>query len=377
MTAPSQLARPLRTPADLDRLVERVGDAHHVLVGEASHGTHEYYRWRAEITRRLIEEKGFDLVAVEGDWPDCWAVNAWVRGFDAGDSRDAETVLGTFDRWPTWMWANCEVAQFITWLQGWNHDRPPRERVGFYGFDVYSLWESLGAILEYLTEHEPDALDAARTAMQCFDPYEGDPQAHAWATHMVDTLDRLADHHGPSGKAVVWAHNTHVGDARATDMAAAGYVNVGQLVRERHGDDDVVVIGFAGHRGSVIAGGAWGSRLRRLPVPVAQAGSLEDLFHREVGRDAVYVFPPGTDGWATRKIPHRAIGVVYSPEQEWGNYVPTTPARRYDAVVALEQTNALRPLGPEAPCRTSRPRPSRTASSRCARPPSIAGRRRR
>lgn len=414
---PGDLASPLRTPDDLDPLLERIGDARYVLLGEASHGTHEYYRWRAEITRRLVQERGFAFLAVEGDWPDCFEVNAWVRRLDDGDTRDAATVLKGFDRWPTWMWANQEIAELITWLRGHNEQRAESERVGFYGFDVYSLWESMRAIVDYLTQHQPDAVEAATQAVRCFEPYREDPQAYAWATrmvptscedevvalltqicedgaraadggpehrfaaeqnaavarnaeryyramvkggpdswnlrdtHMVDTLDRLMEHHGPQAKCIVWAHNTHIGDARATDMADAGMVNVGQLVRERHAADGVVAVGFAGHRGSVIAGDAWGAPMERMSVPDARDGSLEDLLHREVGRDALYVFPrEGHQSWMSDALPHRAIGVVYHPERErWGNYVATVAARRYDALLAFEQTAALRPLAPEAP----------------------------
>ena len=415
---PADLARPLRTPDDLDPLIERVGDARLVLLGEASHGTHEYYRWRAEVTKRLVEERGFTFIAVEGDWPDCFAVNTWVRGLDADDERNAEEVLTAFRRWPTWMWANREVAELIAWMRAHNGGRPHAEQVGFYGFDVYSLWESMRAILDYLEEHEPDAVETARRAFRCFEPYGEDPQAYAWATqivptscedqvvdlltricrdrdqgagghpeqrfsaeqnaavaqgaeryyramvrggphtwnvrdtHMVDTLDRLLDHHGPDAKGIVWAHNTHVGDARATDMADAGMVNVGQLVRERHAADGVVIMGCGGHHGSVIAGESWGAPMQRMPVPEARAGSVEAALHAEVGQPSVLVFPTDrpAGGWLDDARPQRAIGVVYDPERERrGNYVPTVLARRYDAFLSFERTTALRPLGPEAP----------------------------
>jgi erythromycin esterase len=170
-------------------------------------------------------------------------------------------------------------------------------------------------------------------------------------THMVDTLDRLMDHHGPRAKCIVWAHNTHIGDARATDMAADGLVNVGQLVRERHGGRGVVAVGFGGHRGSVIAGERWGAPQARMRVPEARPGSVEDLLHRALGRDALLVLPRGRGGgWLDEPLPHRAIGVVYHPARErWANYVPTVMGARYDAFLSFERTAALRPLGPEAP----------------------------
>ena len=404
------LARPLRTADDLDPLLERVGDARVVLLGEASHGTHEYYAWRAAITRRLVEEKGFGVVAVEGDWPDCYRVNRSVRLRPGADPDPRDALLG-FDRWPTWMWANQDVVEFTAWLQGHNRALPERERVGFYGLDVYSLWESMQHLLDYLREHEPQHVESAVAAMRCFEPYGEDAQSYAWATrfapsscetaviellrrlcaerdvqvdgddpearfaaeqnaavaagaeryyramvrgsaeswnvrdvHMADTLDRLLDFH--QTKAVVWEHNTHIGDARATDMAAAGMVNLGQLARERHGEADVVLVGFGAHRGTVLAGDAWGAPVRRLPVPPARAGSLEAVLHERIGRDALLVFPEhDRPRELTSRLDHRAIGVVYSPARErWGNYVPTVLGERYDAFLYFEDSRALQPL---------------------------------
>jgi erythromycin esterase len=417
---PQDLARPLRDPGDLDPLLERIGEARIVCVGEASHGTHEYYSWRAALTRRLIEEKGFDLVAVEGDWPDCLAVSHCVTG-SSDAAADPEEVLRGFARWPTWMWANRDVLDFVTWLRQENQSRPAAERVGFYGLDVYSLWESLQAVADYLTEHHPEHRDAAVRAFRCFEPYAEDPQAYARATrlvpegcelevvsllgdllerhravdvpdddrsgrdvafeaeqnaravvdaeayyramvrggpdswnvrdrHMAGTLDRLLAHHEDAGRvpsrAVVWEHNTHVGDARFTDMAAAGMVNVGQLVRERYGDADCVLVGFGSHSGSVIAAPEWGLPMREMRVPAARRGSTEELLHDELAADAaLFVFPPERPGWTTSSRDHRAIGVVYRPEAErWGNYVPTVLGRRYDAFLWIDRTSALQPL---------------------------------
>jgi erythromycin esterase-like protein len=404
------LARPLRDPGDLDPVLERIGDARIVAIGEASHGTHEYYAWRASLTRRLIEERGFGFVAVEGDWPDCYRVNRSVRLREGADT-DPRDALDAFDRWPTWMWANDDVVEFCRWLQGFNAVRPADQRVGFYGLDVYSLWDSMQALTGWLQEHEPEHVDRAVQALRCFEPFgedgaeyafasrfaptsceqavvdllhhlcqargrqeaDGDPEARfsaeqnaavvvdaeryyramvqssseSWNVrdvHMVDTLDRLLA--GAGGKAVVWEHNTHIGDARATDMAGAGMVNVGQLLRERHGADDVVLVGFGAHRGSVIAGAAWGAQMARMPVPPARAGSLEALVHESVGEDCLIVLPrEDRPAWLTRRLDHRAIGVVYRPEREkWGNYVPTVLGDRYDVFLYLEDTTALQPL---------------------------------
>jgi erythromycin esterase len=379
-----------------------------VLLGEASHGTHEYYTLRAEITRRLVSEKDFAFVAVEGDWPDCDAVDRTVRHAD-GAPCDVRTALQAFERWPTWMWANEEVLELATWLRGWNAARAPEDRVGFHGLDVYSLWDSLREILRYLERHDSAALEQAVAAVRCFEPYGQDPQQYAWAsrlapetcedelteilatlraraaadgqaafvarqnaevaagaeryyramvrggpeswnlrdTHMVDTLDRLLEHYGPRAKGLVWAHNTHVGDARYTDMADGGLVNVGQLVRERHGEDDVVIVGFGGGPGNVVAGRRWGAAHEVMPVPAPRVGSLESVLTEAGVTSGLFVHPRRTQPeWLTDFLGHRAIGVVYDPGRErHRNYVPTRLGRRYDAFCFLGATSALRPLG--------------------------------
>lgn len=178
------LARPLGRPADLDPLIDRLARAPVALLGEASHGTSEYYRWRADITRRLVEERGVRFIAVEGDWPDCFGMNLWVKDRISQDLC-AREALRSFRRWPTWMWANEEVADFHEWLR--EHNRRTGADVGFYGLDVYSLWESLGRVMHYLGEHEHDALAAAQAAARCFDPFHEDPQQYAKATRLIPT----------------------------------------------------------------------------------------------------------------------------------------------------------------------------------------------
>ena len=304
-----------------------------------------YYRWRARISQRLIREKGFSFIAVEGDWPDCYRVNRYVKGLpDSG--ADAREVLHAFDRWPTWMWANEEVVELAEWLRGYNDGQAEDRKVGFFGLDVYSLWESLYAVLGYLRKADPSALPAARRAFRCFQPFGEDVQAYARATamvptscedevidlleelrrrepryrddgseeyfaaeqnalvvkgaeayyramvrggpeswnirdrHMTETLERLMRHHGPDARAIVWEHNTHIGDARATDMADDGMVNVGQLVRERHAGEGVVLVGFGSYRGSVIAGDEWEAPMESMRVPPGREGSWEDILHR-------------------------------------------------------------------------------------------------
>jgi erythromycin esterase len=404
----------LSGPEDLDPLLERIGDARFVLLGEASHGTSEYYTWRHAISERLVREKGFSFIAVEGDWPDCYRVNRYVKGW-TGSGESAREVLHAFDRWPTWMWANEEVAALAEWLRRWNDRQPEERKVGFYGLDVYSLWDSMEAVQTYLERVDPEAARRARRAYGCFDPYQEDVQEYAMATalvptsceneviamlqemrrkapeyredgreayfnaeqnalvarnaelyyrtmvrgggtswnvrdtHMIETLERLVRHHGPEAKAIVWEHNTHIGDARATDMARAGMVNVGQLARERWGDD-VVLVGFASHRGSVIAGEEWGAPMQRMPVPPARDGSWEALLHEAGAEDRLLLTHEMEEvEEATEARGHRAIGVVYTPAHErFGNYVSTVMTLRYDALLYLDETRALQPLHMEA-----------------------------
>lgn len=394
-------------PGDFDPLLERIGGARVVMLGEASHGTYDYYRLREQVTRRLISECGFSFVAVEGDWPDCDRVHRCLidaRGADA----DPQVALQRFVRWPTWMWANAEVARFCRWLKAWNLERPESARVGFHGLDVYSLWESMQAILDYLGEEDPNGLDLAEDAYRCFEPYgsrieeyglasrfvsarcedevvrllartrqqalsDGAEKFAAWQnaevvagaeryyrtmvtggsqswnvrdTHMGDTLDRLLTQYGPDARAVVWAHNTHIGDARATDMAGAGMVNLGQLGRERYGTGSVVLVGFGSYQGSVIAALRWGAPSEAMIMPAARPGSVEHRLHAELPERALLVFGGGDQpGWLGEPVDHRAIGVVYDPAFEtWGNYVPTRLGERYDAFVWCDQTSALHPL---------------------------------
>ena len=324
---------------------DRFGDARIVLLGEATHGTREFYRERARVTRRLIEERGLLAVAVEGDWPDAARVNRYVRGI--GHDADAREALLDFRRFPSWMWRNTEVVDFVEWLRGHNDALPPgAPRVGFYGLDVYSLWDSLHEVMAHLRRRDPDAFRAALRALHCFEPYAEEAQDYARSTlygnescreevidlltavratampddrdtresrfvaeqnalvvknaeayyrtmvradnaswnirdrHMAETLDRLLVHHGRESKAIVWAHNTHIGDARATDMADDGMINVGQLAREAYGEDDAVLVGFGTHRGTVIAGDYWDAPWKEMRVPAARENSWEDALHR-------------------------------------------------------------------------------------------------
>ncbi|GAB2774409.1 erythromycin esterase family protein [Salinimicrobium soli] len=406
--------RPLENAEDLDPLLERIGDSRYVLLGEASHGTHEYYTWRAEISKRLIEEKGFSFVAVEGDWPDCFQINRWIKGMTDSEVS-IKDVLSQFKRWPTWMWANWEIAAFATWLRKHNKHLEQKKKVGFYGLDVYSLWESMEIIVKYLEKEDPDTAVLARQAADCFEPYrkndsyvtayrglnqkcrnevvqlltevrqktdfyENEPEAglnaelnslvlknaekyyeamasfdsSSWNvrdSHMVETLNTLMKYHNAQSehkdaKVIVWEHNTHIGDARATDMAAHGMHNVGQLVRQQHQDEGVVLVGFGSYEGSVVAGSFWGAEMKEMELPKGIEGSVEKLLHQNGAKDKMLIFDDDSPlkEIFEERMGHRAVGVVYDPHHERGNYVPTRLSDRYDAFLFLDQTQGLHPL---------------------------------
>ncbi|WP_236291490.1 erythromycin esterase family protein [Paenibacillus allorhizoplanae] len=402
-------AVPLNSTDDLEVLIEAIGDKKYVLLGEATHGTSEFYKLRMELSRKLIETKGFSFIAVEGDWPSCYEVNRYVKQYkDAKSSTRA--VMEGFNRWPTWMWANEEVGELMDWLKKHNEDKPIEQRVGFYGLDVYSLWESLEEIERYLKKKgTPEQLALARKAFECFNSYDKEGQnygvsaafygesckddvvkllkelhvkrvrydedseaalsaelnalvavnaedyystmvkhdAESWNVrdrHMVEALRRLALHHGSDAKVIVWEHNTHIGDARATDMMTDGMINVGQLVREAYGESDVCAIGFGTYRGTVIAAKSWGAPMATMQVPAAQQGSWEELMHRAGAYDQILLLNKEDPLLGHEVLGHRAIGVVYRPTSERGNYVPSVMARRYDAFVHVDESHALRPL---------------------------------
>lgn len=399
----------VNTKKDLNALVEKAGEARIVMLGEASHGTHEYYTWRTYITQQLIERKGFNFIAVEGDWPDCYKINQFVKN-ESSDVK-AEEVLKTFSRWPTWMWANWEVAALANWLRKHNQHFQRANKIGFYGLDVYSLWDSLDAILGYLQQNYPDALPKAEEALQCFEPYrkdEGSSYAYAssmapdlctdevinllkeiqqrlplfdsddehifnaeqnaliavnaekyyrammkggpqsWNvrdSHMEETLERLLDLHGPNSKAVVWEHNTHIGDSSATDMIDEGMYNIGELAKSKYGKD-VYLVGFGSYEGKVIAGDGWGETMQVKEVPEGKEDSWEWLLHQASHDDKILFMDDFAEtSLAEKRIGHRAIGVVYRPAYErYGNYVPSILPKRYDAFVYIDKTRALHPL---------------------------------
>lgn len=399
---------PLINSKSLDPLMKSIGDRKVVLLGEASHGTHEYYTWRAAISKRLIEEKGFNFIAVEGDWPASYKLNRYIKGYKKGDIT-VESILKKMDRWPTWMWANWEVADLIEWMKEHNQDLSAETKAGFYGLDVYSLWTSMNEMLIYLEKEDHPVAETLRKAVACFDPFDKDEQEYARHTlynerckkevlnvleqirqdkpeldgdreaafnaeqnaliavnaeeyytamiqfdgrswnvrdrHMMETLQRLMYFHGSEAKGIVWAHNTHIGDARATDMADEGLVNIGELTREEYGRDNVYLCGFAGYEGEVIAGSEWEAPMEKMKSPKAKRGSIEHYLHRKYNADGYLLFEGENKEKYNLEFPHRAIGVVYDPLHERrGNYVPSIISERYDALLYLNKTTALHPL---------------------------------
>jgi erythromycin esterase-like protein len=397
---------------DYDALLDLIGDAPFVLLGEATHGTHEFYRERARITKRLIAEKGFTAVAVEGDWPSAFRVNRYVRA--ASDDETAIAGLGDFKRFPTWMWRNADVVEFVEWLREHNDSLPrAARRTGFYGLDLYSLYHSMQAVVSYLERADPPAARRARARYACFDHFAQDSQQYGYATafgtskscqdevvaqlvelqrlgraqagdddvfdaeqnarlvknaeeyyrsmfssresswnlrdaHRVETLEALAGRLSMDGpaKIVVWEHNSHVGDARATEMGQRDEWTVGQLMRERHGPQ-CVLVGMTTYRGTVTAASDWDAPAERKRVRDALPGSYEQRFH-DSGIEQFLLTMRGNSA-AVRALGEprleRAIGVVYLPETErYSHYFRSLLAAQFDAVLHWDQTRGVEPL---------------------------------
>ncbi|TDO17350.1 erythromycin esterase-like protein [Mycobacterium sp. BK086] len=405
-----------------EALEEVIGDARIVMIGEGSHGTHEFYETRAAITKWLIEEKGFCAVAAEADWPDAYRINRFVRG--RGDDTTAEQALRGFERFPAWMWRNVVVRDFAHWLRDHNRRRQAEggSSAGFYGLDLYSLHRSMKEVITYLENIDPLAASRARERYSCFDHTSADDgQAYGFAAafgagvscereaveqlaemhrsagefmrsdgllaedelfyaqqnaqtvanaevyyramfsgrvtswnlrdrHMAQTLDALMHHldrhDDQSARIVVWAHNSHVGDARATEVGSDGQLTLGQLARERYGDA-VRLIGLTTYSGTVTAASEWGAHAERKVVRPALPGSVEELFH-EAGRPA-FLISPMISRDAAEPLDAvrlgRAIGVIYQPATErQSHYYHVRPGEQYDAMIHIDNTRALEPL---------------------------------
>ncbi len=400
-----------------DEILALVGDADFVLLGEASHGTHEFYKYRAEITKKLIREKGFTAVAVEADFPDAYRVNRYVRGF--GKDQTANDALSDFERYPLWMWRNADVLDFVGWLKSHNETLEIDDKIGFYGLDLYSLHASMQSVLEYLDKVDPEAAKRARYRYSCFDHYGEDAQHYGYAAnynlenscerevisqlielrrraaeyanrdgfvardeyffaeqnarlvknaeeyyremfrgrvsswnlrdrHMAETLHALAAHletQGQKPKIVVWEHNSHLGDARATDMGARGEWNVGQLVREKYGAR-AVLIGFTTYTGTVTATSNWDEPAQLKKVVPGIKNSYELLFH-ETGLPRFFLNLQNseTKEMLARPRLERAIGVIYRPETErLSHYFEAYLSEQFDGVIHFDETRAVEPL---------------------------------
>lgn len=403
---------------DFKPILELVADRRLVLIGEASHGTAEFYRQRALLTKLLIREKGFAAIAVEADWPDAYRVNRFVRGF--GIDRQPVDALGDFRRFPAWMWRNTEILDFVGWLREHNQrlslDRSP---VGFYGLDLYSLNSSIERVLDYLGRVDPQAAARARSRYSCFDHFKDTKNDNGWAEygltsdcedaviaqllelqqrraellrydgliaeeehffaeqnarvvqnaehyyrtmfrehasswnirdhHMAEMLDHLATHldrQAGRNKIVVWAHNSHVGDARHTEMGDDGEFNIGQLMRERH-PQETVLIGFSTYEGSVTAASSWDGPAERKRVRPGLPGSFEEIFHR-VGLAGFLLVMQNRSAplelLRERRL-QRAIGVIYRPETERAShYFHVHLPDQFDAIIHLDSTHAVEPL---------------------------------
>jgi erythromycin esterase-like protein len=410
-------ANPVDAADDYQLLLDAIGERRVVLIGEASHGTHEFYEIRAELTKRLIAEKGFRVVAIEADWPDALRVHRYTLG--RSKDADANAALSDFRRFPQWMWRNTVVLAFVEWIRRWNRDHE-RQQAGFYGMDLYSLHASISGVLRYLDVVDPEAAQRARERYSCFEHFS-DPQLYGYATktgmaepcedavidqlvelqrrstetagsaaseaelfyaeqnarlvanaeqyyrsmfggrasswnlrdqHMFETIQSLMVRlNGAGTKVVVWAHNSHLGDARATEMSERGELNVGQLVRQNFGDD-AFLLGFSTWSGTVTAARDWDAPGERRRVRQALSGSWEELFHAtELPQFWLNLQQLNDSTRAVLDEPRlqRAIGVIYRPETErWSHYLTADLPRQFDAMIHIDETTALEPLERDA-----------------------------
>lgn len=395
---------------DLEPLLARIGAARVVLLGEASHGSSEFYRMRARISQELIERKGFAFVAIEGDWPDAARIDHYVRHAEYKPSE-----WTAFARFPKWMWRNRDVRSFVDWLRAHNANLEPARRAAFHGLDLYSLYNSIDLVLKYLDDRDPRAARIARHRYACLSPWQADPATYGQAalsggfqtcehevvsmltdlmqrrrayaehdgerfldavqnarlvanaeryyrimyygsraswnlrdTHMFETFRTLLDFHGPRSRGIIWAHNSHVGDAAATEMSSRGEYNIGQLCREEFGDA-AYSIGFGTNSGTVAAASEWDGPMEVKTVRSAVPGSYERLCHESgVSRFLLRLRGPIAANLArglSRPQLERAIGVIYRPQTELqSHYFQAELPRQFDEYIWFDATEAVRPL---------------------------------
>ncbi len=404
---------------EYDALIDRMAEASFVLIGEATHGTHEFYEERAEITKRLIEEKGFRAVAIEADWPDAYRVHRYVTNSDG--IKDSADALSGFKHFPAWMWRNRALQDFVEWLRAHNDSLPPdRPKAGFFGLDLYSLYSSIKTVLDYLGKVDPAAAERARFRYSCFDHFGENTEAYGYAvgfeldescekvvieqltdlqksaldymrrdghvadeeyfqiiqnarlvknaekyyremfrgrvsswnirdSHMTESLETLAEHlkqGGEPAKTVVWAHNSHIGDAAATEFGQQGEVSLGHLIRQKH-PDDCFLLGFTTFEGTVTAASDWGAAAETKRVRPALQGSYEELFHRTgIPRFLITLWDyEAAIGELKQARLQRAIGVIYRPESErMSHYFYARLSDQFDAVIHLDETRSVEPL---------------------------------
>lgn len=401
-------ATPFDNMNELTALTNHISEERLVLMGEASHGTSEFYTKRAALSMNLIEEHGFNFIAVEGDWSSTSRINKFVK-HKSGGPATIDEAMESITRWPLWMWKNEEVKELVLWMHEYNEDLAPEERVGFYGIDVYDNFTVMDDVLEWILGIDPDIGKSASNAYSCMTRFsepgdyvrmiqqsrqdcasdmeevlemvrglENHPNADHWgffraehgakvainaerhyrgtlqrdatswnerASHFYLTAERLLEYYGVNSQGIVWAHNTHIGDARATEMGRQGAHNIGQLSRIALGRDNVFAIGFGTYTGHVLAAFNWEGNMESMEVPKAMSGSWEAMLEA-TGHEKFYLLfqedelTVALDRW----IPHRAIGVTYNPQNERGNYVQTILPKRYDAFIFIRETGVLSPL---------------------------------
>ncbi|MDD2197312.1 MAG: erythromycin esterase family protein [Bacteroidales bacterium] len=402
---------PLEGDASLDRLILAAADKGLVLMGEASHGTHEYYLWRDKISQRLIAEQNFNFIVVEGDFASLYHLNRYVKNMD-GAANSAQKVLLKLNRWPTWMWANEEVVALAEWLRSHNDKLPQDKKVGFYGMDVYDEWNSKRVVLDLLKKTDKTAYKYVKNQYKCFGSHKGDSWSYAHAVragkevcatatnnvveyirnnrsnfselsddsyfyllqntivvhnaeefyresvasegyvswnsrvhHMHGTVNDLLNLYGEDSKGIVWAHNTHIGDAEYTSMRNTGEKNIGQLSREGLGNDNVFLIGFTTYEGKVMAGSSWGAPMQEMTIPPAVSNSIEYKLNQIDQKCFYMVFDKEDRKEENLKvIGNRAVGVVYNPLGDKRQFVPSIVPLRYDALFFFKKTTALRVL---------------------------------
>ncbi|WP_133130732.1 erythromycin esterase family protein [Legionella yabuuchiae] len=416
----NEAAIPISHQKNYEAILDDIGDARFVLMGEATHGTEEFYQTRIELTKLLIEQKGFMAVAIEGDWPDSYRINRYIMGLDGDDT--AHEALQDFQRFPTWMWRNTTMPPFLSWIRNYNDNlSSPEKKVGFYGLDLYSLNASMEAVIRYLKNNDPEAAERAIKRYNCFNHLGVDPQAYGYLVnagikkacvkevldqlvelqhhahqylendglnvqeeyfmaaqnarlvkdaeryyrtmfeervsswnvrdrHMADMVNVLADHlekrFGTPSKLIIWAHNSHVGDARATEMGERGEWNIGQLIREEH-DSSAYIIGFSTYEGTVAAASSWDAPVERKKIVPGMEGSYEALFH-DLKYDQFFLkLIDNEEIEHYLKIPRleRAIGVIYRPETErMSHYFLTQLPYQFDGIIHFDRSTAVTPL---------------------------------